>query len=100
MILQSCRMGYYVTPSLAGGRGLKHSPGPTLGPRSRYSLLSWRERIETESENIVWRRTEGYSLLSWRERIETTYFKSSFKLLRVTPSLAGGRGLKRFQPRE
>ena len=40
---------------------------------TRYSLLSWRERIETRSADPGQKTAEGYSLLSWRERIETIW---------------------------
>jgi len=36
----------------------------------------------------------GYSLLSWRERIETPGEVVFDPCIGVTPSLAGGRGLK------
>ena len=37
-----------VTPSLAGGRGLKHTLLRIgIDAAAGYSLLSWRERIET-----------------------------------------------------
>ena len=84
-----------------------------------YSLLSWRERIETHSPSCRrsaravtpslaggrglkraisehQRKNERYSLLSWRERIETTWHEYRYPAACVTPSLAGGRGLKRW----
>ena len=37
---------------------------------------------------------DSYSLLSWRERIETVTVRLTGNAGFVTPSLAGGRGLK------
>ncbi len=86
-----------ITPSLIGGRGLKlFSREKFAGGENNYSLLNRRERIETPEEARSMARLWDYSLLNRRERIETLTMHKKHTGMGITPSLIGGRGLKRY----